>query len=100
MTDTASTVRLASLSDAELLSLYLSSSPEAREEIFVNTASAAKITGVSIRTIQFWIECGAVRALLIGSKYRVLLESLRAHLELQMYKQIDPRHEPKIAKLT
>ena len=86
MTDTASPVRLASVTDAELLNLYLSS-PASREKIFVNTAQAAKITGVSMRTIQLWIECGTVRAIMVGSKYRIVFESLRAHLELQMNKR-------------
>jgi excisionase family DNA binding protein len=91
MPDTASPVRRAGLSDAELLSLYLSLPPAPREKIFVSTAQAAKITGVSTRTIQLWIEYGAVRAILVGRKYRILLDSLRAHLELQMHKQINTR---------
>jgi excisionase family DNA binding protein len=95
MTDTASPVRMASLTDAEVLSLYLSLSSASREEVFVNTAQAAKITGVSMRTIQLWIECGTVRAIAVGSKYRIVLESLRAHLELQMNKRIDARHAMK-----
>lgn len=95
MTDTASPVRMASLTDAELLSLYLSLSSASREKVFANTAQAAKITGVSMRTIQLWIECGTVRAIVVGSKYRIVLESLRAHLELQMNKRIDARHAVK-----
>ncbi|MEA2563465.1 MAG: hypothetical protein QOH06_4969 [Acidobacteriota bacterium] len=87
MIDTASPVRIEGCTDAELLSLYLSLSPASREKIFVNTAQAATITGVSIRTIQLWIECGTVRAIIVGSKYRVVLQSLRAHLELQMKKR-------------
>lgn len=86
MTDTVSPGRLASFTDSELLNLYLSS-PEFREKLFVNTAQAAKIIGVSMRTIQFWIECGTVRAIVVGSKYRIVRESLRAHLELQMNKR-------------
>ena len=39
-----------------------------------------------MRTIQLWIESGAVRAIVIGRKYRIVLESLRAHLESQMNK--------------
>ena len=86
MTDTAALPTIASSTDAELLSLYLSLPPESREKIFVDTAQAAKITGVSMRTIQLWIEGGAVRAIVIGRKYRIVLESLRAHLESQMNK--------------
>jgi excisionase family DNA binding protein len=84
MTDTASPTRIANLTDAELLSLYLSLPPASREKAFINTAHAAEITGVSMRTIQLWIEGGAVRAITIGRKYRIVLESLRAHLESQM----------------
>ncbi len=87
MTDTASPVRIAGCTDAELLSHYLALPPASREKIFVNTAQAAKITGVSMRTIQLWIECGTVRAIIVGSKYRILLDSLRSHLELQMSKR-------------
>jgi excisionase family DNA binding protein len=85
MTDTASPpVRVTSLKDAELLNLYLALSPAPREKIFIDTAQAARITGVSMRTIQLWIESGAVRAIAVGRKYRIVLESLRAHLESQM----------------
>jgi excisionase family DNA binding protein len=86
MTEKASLARITSLTDTELLSLYLSLSPASRAKTFVNTAQAAKITGVSIRTIQLWIECGALRAIVVGRKYRIVLESLRAHLESQMNK--------------
>jgi len=86
MTDTASPARIANLTDTELLSLYLSLAPAPREKAFINTAHAAEITGVSMRTIQLWIESGAVRAIVIGRKYRIVLESLRAHLESQMNK--------------
>jgi excisionase family DNA binding protein len=86
MTDTASPPRIANLTDAELLSLYLSLPPGPREEEFINTAHASEITGVSMRTIQLWIERGAVRAILIGGKYRIVFESLRAHLESQINK--------------
>ena len=96
MTGTALPTRIAHFTDAELLSLYLSLSPEAREKTFVNTAQAAKITGVSMRTIQLWIECGTVRAIIVGRKYRIVLGSLRAHLEAQMSKPDDERHASKI----
>jgi len=86
MPDAASTSSIATLTDAELLSLYLSVRPAEREKAFINTAHAAEITGVSMRTIQLWIESGAVRAILIGRKYRIVLESLTAHLENQMNK--------------
>jgi excisionase family DNA binding protein len=84
MIDTASPTGITHLKEAELLNLYLSLPPGARERAFLSTAQAAEITGVSIRTIQLWIESGVIRALVIGRKYRVVLESLRAHLESQL----------------
>lgn len=84
MPDTGSSDTVARLSDTQLLDLYLSLPPAAREEVFGNTAQAARATGVSMRTIQLWIESGAVRAITIGRKYWIVLESLRAHLKLQM----------------
>ncbi len=77
---------IANLTDAELLHLYLSLPPALREKAFINTAQAAKITGLSMRTIQLWIESGAVRAIAIGRKYQIVLESLKAHLEGQISK--------------
>jgi excisionase family DNA binding protein len=84
MTDTASPVGIDKLQDAELLDLYLSLPRAPRERAFISTAQAAEVTGVSMRTIQLWIESGAVRAIAIGRKYRIVLESLRTHLERQM----------------
>lgn len=89
MTDTTALLGIARLADGELLSLYLSLPPEPREKTFITTAHAAEITGVSIRTIQLWIECGAVRAIAVGRKYRIVLESLRGYLESQMKKASD-----------
>ena len=86
MPDTASLPRIAHLTDGELLNLYLSLPPDPREKVFITTAHAAELTGVSMRTIQLWIECGAVRAIAVGRKYRVVLESLRDYLEGQMKK--------------
>lgn len=87
--ETGSPARITGLTDVELLGLYLSLPPSSRAKIFVGSAEAAKITGVSVRTIQLWIECGAVRAIVIGRKYRIVLESLRGHLKMQM----ESRHE-------
>jgi excisionase family DNA binding protein len=89
MMDTASPAGIANLTGAELLSLYLSLPPPSREKTFVNTAHAAEITGVSMRTIQLWVESGAVRAIVIGRKYRIVFESLRAHLESQVNRRGD-----------
>lgn len=87
MPDTVSPAEISHLTDAELLNLYLSVPPAFREKAFISTAQATEITGMSIRTIQLWIESGAIRAIAIGRKYRIVLESLKAHLKSQMNKQ-------------
>jgi excisionase family DNA binding protein len=69
-----------------LLDLYLSLTCKERDARFVCTMRAAEISGLSVRTIQFWIECGYVQALFIGRKYRVDLDSLRQYLRAQMQK--------------
>ena len=73
-------------SAGDLLDLYLSMGCAERDHRFSCTMRAAEITGLSVRTIQFWIECGYVQALYIGRKYRVDLDSLRLHLKTQMAK--------------
>lgn len=47
--------------DEELLELYLSLSERERLQRFVGTAQAAKITGLSVRTMQLW-DCMRGRA--------------------------------------
>ena len=69
------------LSDQELLDLYLALSGNQRDEKFADTARAAEIAGLAQRTIQMWIEIGAIRAILIGKKYRVSLDSLTHYLK-------------------
>ena len=61
--------------DHELLEQYLELSAENRDQKFPNTAYAANMVGLSRRTIQFWVETGAVRAVFIGGKYRVSIDS-------------------------
>jgi len=87
MTQAISPGQVSHLTDTELLDIYLSLPPSLRGEKFVTTLQAAQITGVSIRTIQLWIESGAVRAIVIGRKYRVVLDSLRSHLKIQAAKR-------------
>jgi len=65
----------------DLLEVYLTLPHKQREQRFADTASAAKITGLTQRTIQLWIEFGAIRAIPIGRKYKIDLESLRAYLK-------------------
>lgn len=71
------------LKNEELLELYLSLPKKRREERFTDTAHAAEITGLSVRTIQSWIESGVVRAIHIGKKYQIDLNSLKEFLRDQ-----------------
>lgn len=75
---------MADASDQELLDFYLSMPPEKRVERFADTARVATITGLGQRTIQFWIEIGVIRAVLIGRKYHVCLHSLTHYLKSRM----------------
>ena len=70
----------------ELLGVYLRLSYEQREEQFAPTARVAEITGLSQRTIELWIDIGALLAVRIGKKYQVSLASLREHLLSQLEK--------------
>jgi excisionase family DNA binding protein len=65
----------------DLLEIYLTLPHKQREQRFADTASAAKITGLTQRTIQLWIEFGVIRAIPIGRKYKIDLESLIAYLK-------------------
>jgi hypothetical protein len=75
------------LSDEELLRLYLSLSPKERAEQFVTTARAAKKSGLSPRTILNWIELRAIRAVPVGRKYFVYVNSLEEHLMSRIKRQ-------------
>lgn len=83
---TSQTASIAPLEE-DLLELYLTLPKEQREKRFSDTARAAEITGLSIRTIQFWIESGLVQAVNVGRKYRVDLLSLREHLKRQIHER-------------
>lgn len=72
--------------DEELLRMYLKVPKKERRDLFADTARAAELTDLSQRTIQLWIETGAIRAVPIGKKYQVYLESLRDYLEKQAKK--------------
>ena len=71
----------------DLLDLYLSLSKKEREQRFSDTAHAAEMTGLSVRTIQLWIERGVVHAVPVGKKYQVELASLRDYLKRQVDKR-------------
>ena len=75
--------------DHELLDQYLTLSEENRDKKFPDTAYAANLVGLSRRTIQFWVETGAVRAVFIGRKCRVSTDSLREYLKRR---EIEHRH--------
>lgn len=73
--------------DEDLLRLYLKLPKEERSNFFADTARAAELTDLSQRTIQFWIETGAIRAVSIGKKYQVYLKSLDDYLNEQAKKR-------------
>ena len=66
--------------EVDLLAYYLSLLPSKRNELFLDTASAAERVGVSQRTIQSWIDAGFIQAVPIGRKFRVYVESLLRHV--------------------
>lgn len=76
------------MTDEELLELYLSLPKPEREARFVSTAHTAELAGLSVRTIQLWIESGALRAVPVGKKYRVDVFSLREYLTLQASRHV------------
>lgn len=65
----------------DLLEIYLTLPHKQREQRFADTSTAAKITGLTQRTIQLWIEFGVISAIPIGRKYKIDLESLVAYLK-------------------
>lgn len=67
-----------------LLEYYLSLPTQRRDQEFAETSRAAEITGLSQRTIQLWIELGAIRAIFIGGKYKILLESMKTYLKTRL----------------
>lgn len=75
---------VADLTDSDLLKLYLAASAQERANLFADTGRAADLTGVSSRTIQFWVETGAVRAIAIGRRYEIYLPNLTWYLETRM----------------
>jgi excisionase family DNA binding protein len=70
-----------SMEELKLLECYLRLPVSQRENHFVDTAVAAGITGLSRRTIQWWVEIGLVRAVKIGRRYHIDRNSLMSHLE-------------------
>ena len=66
--------------EEELLEHYLALDDKRRARQFADTTRVANFVGLSQRTIQLWIEIGLIRAVRIGRKYQVDLESVKAHL--------------------
>ncbi len=73
----------------KLLQFYLSLPKEERNKRFANTSAVATMIGKSQRTVQFWIETGAIQAVPIGKSYQVSLDSLSKYLKSQVSKKID-----------
>jgi excisionase family DNA binding protein len=65
---------------ADLVELFWSLPPAERAKQFIGTANAAQQLGISRRTVQTWIELGAVSAVKVGRTYRVFLPSLKTML--------------------
>ena len=74
--------------DEQLLEIYLSLPVAQRQERFVSTVAAARFVGLSQRTMQLWIEFGTIRAVTVGRKYFVDLQSVRKELRAQMLKRV------------
>jgi excisionase family DNA binding protein len=68
-----------------LLELYLSLSESQRNQEFPTTRHAEELTGVSRRTIQYWIDIGEIEAIFVGRKYRVYFKSLKSYLRNRVH---------------
>jgi excisionase family DNA binding protein len=76
-----------SMTSEGLLELYLTLPHKQREQRFADTARAAELTGLTQRTIQLWIEFGAINAIPIGRKYKIDLDSLKLYLRSRVDSQ-------------
>lgn len=65
----------------KLLESYLELPASQRGSHFVDTADAATMTGLSRRTIQWWVEIGCIRAIKVGRRYHIERSSLIDHLQ-------------------
>lgn len=68
------------MSVGKLLDDYLELPPGERRHRFAETSRAARLAGVSQRTIQLWIESRLIEAVRIGHRYQVDLDSLKDYL--------------------
>ena len=64
----------------DLVKLYMNSNIRERKRVFVKTSCIAKQVGLSIRTIQAWIEADEIEAVRIGRNYYVYRPSLDHYL--------------------
>ena len=67
-------------SERDLLKLFLSLPKRERLLRFADTARTAEMVGMSRRTIQLWIEIGQIKAVRVGSRYQVLVDSVHGYL--------------------
>lgn len=74
--------------DADLLDLFLGLGRDERRARFADTAQTAEMVGVSRRTIQQWIDTGLIRAVAVGHKYQVLLDSVHCYLKVCAHQRI------------
>jgi excisionase family DNA binding protein len=63
--------------DDVLIQRWFSLSEKERGEHFIESITASRLAAVSQRTIRIWIEYGYIRAIRIGKKYHIELESLK-----------------------
>jgi len=64
-----------------LLEQYLSLPDDQREQKFPTTERAAELTGMSRRTIQYWVEVKDIEAIFVGKICRIKLDSLVTYLK-------------------
>jgi excisionase family DNA binding protein len=65
----------------DLLEQYLSLPDDQREQKFPTTERAAELTGMSRRTIQYWVEVKDIEAIFVGKICRIRLDSLMTYLK-------------------
>jgi excisionase family DNA binding protein len=78
---TNTTIPVADIAREDLLELYLSLPEDQREQKFPTIKRAAQFTGMSCRTIQYWVEIKNIDAIFVGKKCRVNLDSLITYLK-------------------
>lgn len=72
---------LAESDPEKLLALYCKLSDDQRKRRFAGTACVAEKYDVSQRTVQHWISNGLIKAVLVGGKYKVDLQSVETYIQ-------------------